>query len=77
MNRNGPLTNRTARDDVRPLVGAVHRLDREFRGSVPPNLIRTVVRHSHDQLDCPSDGALPELVERLARQRLLDHIRSS
>jgi|1186.fasta_scaffold515578_2 hypothetical protein len=74
MNRNGPLSTSTARDDVRPLVEAVHRLDREFRGSVHPSLIRTVVRHSRDELDCPSAEALPELVERLARQRLLEHV---
>ena len=77
MNRNGPLTDWTACDDVPPLVEAAHRLDREFRGRVHPGLIRTVVRHSHEQLDCPSAAALPELVERLARQRLLEHVTST
>jgi len=52
---------------------AVQRLDREFRGSVHRGVIISVVRRSRRELDSPSAEALPELVERLARQRLLQH----
>jgi hypothetical protein len=60
------------RDD-RSVIEAVHRLDREFRGAVHRGVIVQVVRRSRDELDSPSPGALPELVERLARQRLLQY----
>ena len=56
--------------DARVLVEAVRRLDREFGGNVHRGVIRTVVQTSHDELDCPSTEALPELLERLARERL-------
>jgi hypothetical protein len=52
---------------------AVQRLDREFHHSINPKIIVSVVRHSWCELDSPSPGALPELLERLARQRLLQH----
>jgi hypothetical protein len=55
------------------VVGAVERLDREFRGAIRPGDIVRVVRRSRHELDSHSAGALPELVERLARQRLLQH----
>jgi hypothetical protein len=42
-------------------------------GSIHPRIIVSVVRRSRHELDSPSAGALPELLERLARQRLLQH----
>lgn len=50
---------------------AVQRLEQEFRGSLRRDVIINVVRRSHSELDSPSVEALPELLERLARQRLL------
>ena len=47
------------------------RLEREFAGAVLRPAIAEVVRRSHQDLDGPHPAALPELVERLARQRLL------
>ena len=63
-------------DDL-ALTEAVQRLDREFRGSIHPGDIVAVVRRSRHELDSHSPGALPELVERLARQRLLQHAAES
>jgi hypothetical protein len=51
--------------------GAVHRLTREFP-SVPPRTVARVVRTSRSDLSGVPAGAVPELLERLARQRLLD-----
>ena len=66
-------TDCSSSDDV--LVSeAVQRLEREFRGSIHRGVIAGVVRRSRHELDSPSAGALPELVERLARQRLLQHV---
>jgi hypothetical protein len=73
MPRNGWSMTTDPGDD-RYVVDAVQRLDREFRGSVPRGVIVTVVRRSHHELDSPCAEALPELVERLARQRLLQHV---
>jgi len=50
---------------------AVQRLEQEFRGSLRRDVIINVVRRSRSELDSPSVEALPELLERLARQRLL------
>lgn len=72
MSRNGSSMTVGA-DDDRSITEAVQRLDREFRGSVHRRLIVAVVRRSRRELDSPSAEALPELVERLARQRLLQH----
>ena len=47
------------------------RLEREFAGAVQRPAIAEVVRRSRQDLDGPHPAALPELVERLARQRLL------
>jgi hypothetical protein len=58
-------------DDDRCIVEAVVRLEREFAGAVLRPAITEVVRRSHQDLDGPHPAALPELVERLARQRLL------
>ena len=59
--------------DELAVTEAVQRLDREFHGSIHPRIIVSVVRRSRHELDSPSSGALPELLERLARQRLLQH----
>ena len=73
MTSNGPSTTAGAGDD-RFLDEAVRRLHQELRGSVQRDVILRVVHRSRDELDTPSSEALPELVERLARQRLLQHI---
>lgn len=49
---------------------AVDRLRGEFGGRVGPQLISRVVRDSRRDLGGSPVGALPELVERLARYRL-------
>ncbi|MQA34257.1 three-helix bundle dimerization domain-containing protein [Modestobacter roseus] len=48
---------------------AVDRLVREFAGR-PPATVTAVVRGARTELSGAPAGALPELVERLARQRL-------
>jgi hypothetical protein len=57
-------------DHDRCIAEAVVRLEREFGGAVQRPAIAEVVRRSHQDLDGPHPAALPELVERLARQRL-------
>ncbi|MBC3191134.1 hypothetical protein H7X46_08670 [Pseudonocardia sp. C8] len=52
--------------------GAIDRLSAEFAGRAPAVVIDRVVRSSRRDLDTAPAAALPELVERLARQRLLD-----
>jgi hypothetical protein len=56
-----------------PVVAAViSRLTREFGEHAGPlTVVRVVVQARHD-LDEPHPLALPELLERLARQRLLE-----
>jgi hypothetical protein len=49
---------------------AVARLAEEFADRLRPQLIDTVVRTCRRDLGGSPVGALPELVERLARQRL-------
>jgi hypothetical protein len=58
-------------DDDNWLVEAVHRLDREFAGALGRADIAQVVSWSRADLDGLHPKAMPELVERLARQRLL------
>ncbi|WP_176445620.1 three-helix bundle dimerization domain-containing protein [Blastococcus mobilis] len=48
---------------------AIARLSREFP-DLGPDPIVLVVRTCREELRGSPDGALPELVERLARQRL-------
>jgi hypothetical protein len=48
---------------------AVTRLTQEFP-ELGPRSITVVVRTAREELRGSPDGALPELVERLARQRL-------
>jgi hypothetical protein len=51
---------------------AVARLAREFAGRVPHPVVARVVRECRADLSGVPAGAVPELLERLARQRLLD-----
>lgn len=53
---------------------AVERLRGEYAGRVRPQLVVRVVRESRRDLGGSPVGALPELVERLARYRLAEHI---
>ncbi|MCD2195835.1 hypothetical protein LQ327_20900 [Actinomycetospora endophytica] len=59
----------TDRDES--VVAAVARLRAEFRHRSPAN-VEPVVAACRRDLDGSPPGALPELVERLARQRLLE-----
>ena len=68
------LTARLMRDDDRWMVEAVQRLDREFDGALGRADIAQVVGWSHADLQGPHPAALPELVERLARQRILQRV---
>ncbi|CAA9450124.1 MAG: hypothetical protein AVDCRST_MAG66-4794, partial [uncultured Pseudonocardia sp.] len=47
------------------------RLQIEFDGRVAPRTVRRTVQRSRRDLIGAPEGALPELVERLARARLL------
>lgn len=53
---------------------AVDRLRGEYAGRVRPQLVVRVVRESRRDLGGSPVGALPELVERLARYRLAAHV---
>ena len=53
---------------------AVDRLRGEYAGRVGPQLVVRVVRESRRDLGGSPVGALPELVERLARYRLGMHV---
>ncbi|MCW0212123.1 MAG: hypothetical protein OJJ54_02100 [Pseudonocardia sp.] len=57
---------------VDAVTGAVERLAAEFPALTRRTVVR-VVRRSRADLSGVPDGALPELLERLARQRLTDH----
>lgn len=54
------------------LTDVVERLYRDFDGGVELRAVIAVVEQCRDELDAHSHDALPELVERLARQRLID-----
>jgi hypothetical protein len=56
------------------VISAVGRLSSEFSGRVGPQLVVRVVRDCRRELGGSPVGALPELVERLARYRLDRHI---
>ncbi len=64
----------STRDDDRWMVDAVRRLLREFGGALDQADIAQVVSWSRADLDGPHPAAMPELVERLARQRLLQRV---
>jgi hypothetical protein len=51
---------------------AVERLALEFSAEVPPSAVRAFVVRARAELCADPPGALPELVERLARVRLLE-----
>jgi hypothetical protein len=53
---------------------AIERLVFEFAGSVSPQTVAAVVHCSRHDLDSCPPAALPELTERLARQRLRDRL---
>jgi hypothetical protein len=59
-------------DDV--VTAAVGRLASEYAGRVGPHLVVRVVRTCRRELGGSPVGAMPELVERLARYRLDRHI---
>ena len=53
---------------------AVKRLVVEFIGRLPARTVAAVVRRSRHDLDSCPPAALPELTERLARQRLSNRL---
>ena len=53
---------------------AIERLVFEFAGRVSPQTVAAVVRRSRNDLDSCPPAALPELTERLARQRVHDRL---
>ena len=50
--------------------GAVARLAEEFGSRLPAAVVQRVVRNCREELSGAPVGALPELVERLARHHL-------
>lgn len=68
-----PATRDTERHEY-PVASAILRLSAEFAGSIDPQIIRRTVLGCREELDGSPIGALPELVERLARQRLLQSV---
>ena len=59
-----------------PLVDVAVRVYADFAEHATLAEVLAVVARSRTDLDTPSAAALPELVERLARQRLADHVAS-
>jgi hypothetical protein len=59
-----------------PLVEAAVRVHAEFADRATLAEVLAVVVRCRTGLDPPSAAALPEMVERLARQRLADHVAS-
>jgi hypothetical protein len=55
------------------LNDVVHRLFGEFRSDVSLAAVAITVRRCRRELDVVTGPALPEMVERLARQRLANH----
>lgn len=56
-----------------PLVEVVVRVYGDFADRATLAEVLAVVARCRDDLDTLSAAALPEMVERLARQRLTDH----
>lgn len=54
------------------IADVTERLFAEFETQLPVTTIAATVRQSSDDIDSVPEPALPELVERLARQRLTD-----
>lgn len=67
-------TLQQARADVEPesLADVVEHLFAIFESRLPLPTVVTVVRRCRRELDIVHGESLPELVERLAHQRLLD-----
>jgi hypothetical protein len=61
-------------EEEQPLADIVERLRGDFLGQLEPSLVITTVRRCRGELDITRGPAMPELVERLARQRLHDLI---
>jgi hypothetical protein len=59
-----------------PLVEVVARMYGDFADRATLAEVLAVVARCRNDLDTPSATALPEIVERLARQRLTDHLTS-
>jgi hypothetical protein len=57
-----------------PLVEAAVRVYADFAEHATLAEVLAVIARCRNDLDTPSAAALPELVERLARQRLTDRI---
>lgn len=57
-----------------PLVEVAVRVYADFAEHATLADVLTVIGRCRNDLDTPSAAALPELVERLARQRLTDRI---
>ena len=60
--------------EEKAMTDTVRRLAGELRGAVHDELIVQVVYRSCRDLETPSPGAFPELLERLARERLLQYL---
>jgi hypothetical protein len=54
------------------VAGVIERLAQEFSPVVDPETVAVVAQQCLRDLDAEPEPALPELVERLARQRLGD-----
>jgi hypothetical protein len=67
-----PRTSGATGDEA--VTAAVGRLAPEYAGRVGPHLVVRVVRTARKELGGSPVGAMPELVERLARYRLDRHI---
>jgi hypothetical protein len=59
------------------LAEITKRLCAEFHPRIPREKISVAVNQADNDLAGAPAGALPELVERLARQRLTDQLRST
>jgi hypothetical protein len=62
------ISSNTVHDD--PVDAAVARLAAEFRDRLGPQYIRAIVQLARADLSGVPAGAVPEMVERLARHRL-------
>ncbi len=79
-----PAPKASAEDDLRgqvrvmadPLVEVAVRVYAEFADGVTVNDVLGILDRCRKDLDTASVAALPEMVERLARQRLAAHVAS-
>ena len=55
-----------------PVSDTAPRLYREFQEHTTLSNVIATIEQCRNELDTPSEAALPELIERLARQRLAD-----